>query len=90
MEESFVHSIVKMDGLFARSVSNGKQYLCQSKYISDLNHLLLVSTDCDKLWELELSYNDLLLYVSPDYLFMDIMVSNLFYLHKLQLFGVIK
>lgn len=63
MEESFIQSVAKMDGLFARSVSNGKQYLCQSKYLSDLNHLLLVSTDCEKLWELELSYNDLLLYV---------------------------
>ena len=63
MEESFIHSIMKMDCLFARSLSNGKQYLCQSKYLGDLNHLLLVSTDCDKLWELELSYNDLLLYV---------------------------
>lgn len=61
--ENFLECINKMDGLFARSVSSGKQYLCQSKYLSDLNQLLLVSTDCEKLWELELSYNDLLLYV---------------------------
>jgi len=60
MDDGYVLQLNKISSLFARALNSGKQYLCLCEHLSDEHHLQLLCTDCDKVWDVELSYSDLL------------------------------